>query len=117
MMAHQFKQPRPIREIVPDLPEGLVAIVERLMQKSPEARYGSSSEVAEALRPFVKAPPAGLATALLIEQPRNTPPVTSRPQATSMDKTPHPPVRADSQVLARPAAAAPALPSRQSLLR
>src|SRR5713101_6593659 len=31
MMAHQFKQPRPIRELVPDLPAGLVAIVERLM--------------------------------------------------------------------------------------
>lgn len=117
MMAHQFKQPRPIREIVPDLPEGLVAIVERLMQKSPEARYGSSSEVAEALRPFAKAPPTGLPAALLTEPARNPATETIRPQATSMDKTPTPPARAESQAPTRPAPAAPAVPSRQSLLR
>lgn len=117
MMAHQFKQPRPIRELVPDLPDGLVAIVERLMQKSPEARYGSSGEVMEALRPFVQAPPAGLPPSFLTEQPRTNATETSRSPAPSMDKTPHPPLRADSSMLARPAAAAPALPSRQSLMR
>src|SRR5207253_317228 len=37
MMAHQFKDPKPIRELVTGLPEGLIAIVERLMQKTPEA--------------------------------------------------------------------------------
>jgi serine/threonine protein kinase len=118
MMAHQFKQPRPIREIVPNLPEGLVAIVERLMQKSPEARYGSSGEVAEALRPFVKSVPAGLPAAGRVEQPRNNPIESTRPQAPpSMDKTPHPPLRGDSQAPARPVAAAPVMPSRQSLIR
>jgi serine/threonine-protein kinase len=116
MMAHQFKQPRPIREIVPDLPEGLVAIVERLMQKAPEARYGSSNEVAEALRPFIKALPVGLPATPLAEQPRNAPIETNLPQAPSMDRTPPPPLR-DSQPLPRSAAAAPVMPSRQSLIR
>ena len=118
MMAHQFKQPRPIREIVPDLPEGLIAIVDRLMQKLPEARYASSSEVAEALRPFVKALPAGFQPAAPVaEQPRNSSVETTRPQAPSMDRTPRPPLRGDSPPPARSVAAVPVLPSRQSLIR
>src|SRR5207249_1151636 len=117
MMAHQFKQPRPIRELVPDLPDGFVVIVERLMQKSPEARYGSSGEVAEALRPFVKAVPVSLQPAAVVEQPRNSPIETARPPAPSMDRTPRPPLRKESQTLPRPAAAAPVMPSRQSLIR
>ena len=56
MMAHQFKEPTAIRELVPDLPDGLVAVVERLLQKSPEARYATTSEVIEALRPFAEIP-------------------------------------------------------------
>jgi serine/threonine protein kinase len=52
MMAHQFKQPTPIKELVPDLPEAVIQIVERLMQKAPEARYGATTEVVEALRPL-----------------------------------------------------------------
>ena len=58
-MAHQFKQPTPIRELNPDVPHELVAVVERLMQKTPEARYGGISEVVEVLRtlanPLVRA--------------------------------------------------------------
>src|SRR5262249_28904836 len=52
MMAHQTKQPAPIRQRSPDVPEGLVAVVDRLMQKAPEARFGSAAEVIEALQPF-----------------------------------------------------------------
>jgi serine/threonine protein kinase len=39
-------QPRAIREINPDIPEWLCAIIEKLMAKSPEDRYQSASEVA-----------------------------------------------------------------------
>jgi len=115
MMAHQFKQPKPIGEIVPDLPAGLVAIVERLMQKSPEARYGSCGEVMETLRPFVKAPPASAATAVSVAQPQSRPTEKSQPQAPVIDDTPRPPSRANLLPLARPTAPPPALPSRQSL--
>jgi serine/threonine-protein kinase len=52
MMAHQFKQPKPLTELNPDVPAQLVEIVERLMQKSPEQRYHTTTEVVEALRPF-----------------------------------------------------------------
>ena len=37
MTAHQFKQPPPLKELAPDTPDGLVAVVELLMQKAPEA--------------------------------------------------------------------------------
>src|SRR6266849_8552552 len=50
MMAHQTKQPPPLRELNPAIPEELLAIVERLMQKAPEARYANVREVIDALR-------------------------------------------------------------------
>jgi serine/threonine-protein kinase len=52
MMSHQHKQPTPIKELNPEAPDGLVAVVEKLMQKSPANRYASCAEVIEALRPF-----------------------------------------------------------------
>ena len=42
-------EPRPIREINPEIPEWLCAIVARLMAKRPDARYDSAKEVAELL--------------------------------------------------------------------
>jgi serine/threonine-protein kinase len=50
MMAHQHKQPDSLQDLVPDLPEGLVEIVEKLMAKQPQDRYASTGEAAEALR-------------------------------------------------------------------
>ena len=39
--------PRPMREIIPELPEWFVTIVNRLLEKQPEKRYQSAKEVAE----------------------------------------------------------------------
>lgn len=52
MMAHQFKEPTPIAELAPDVPQELVRIAQRLMRKAPEDRYDTTAEVVEALRPF-----------------------------------------------------------------
>jgi serine/threonine protein kinase len=52
MMAHQFKQPQSVREVVPAVPEGLATIVDRMMQKAPESRYPAVDEIVEALQPF-----------------------------------------------------------------
>jgi hypothetical protein len=41
--------PRPIRETNPEVPEGLVAVVDKLLAKEPAERYQSASEVVEAL--------------------------------------------------------------------
>lgn len=43
------KEPTPIREINPDIPEWLCEIVRRLMAKRPEIRYASAAEVAALL--------------------------------------------------------------------
>jgi serine/threonine protein kinase len=109
MMAHQFKQPRPIKSLVPDLPNELAAVVDRLMQKAPEARFASTGEVVEALRPFttrmVPPSPSGLNTAFnKARQPvkpltEPKPPKQQRPEA--------PPPRVPGT--------APVLPSRQSV--
>ena len=53
MMAHQTKEPTPIRELAPNVPAGLEEIVQRLMAKAPEGRYSGCDEVVEALEPFL----------------------------------------------------------------
>lgn len=58
MMAHQYKAPKSVKEVAPNVPDELAAVVERLMQKKPEDRYTSCEEVVEALRPFAAAAPA-----------------------------------------------------------
>ena len=45
--------PRPISELNPDIPDWLVAIVERLMAKAPEQRFQSASEVANLLEQWL----------------------------------------------------------------
>ena len=52
MMCHQHKQPTPILDLNPHVPEEYVPVVERLMQKNPENRYPSFAEVIEALQPL-----------------------------------------------------------------
>src|SRR5262249_11110507 len=56
MMAHQAKQPTPVAELNADVPPELIEVIERLMQKAPENRYASASEIVQALRPFAMAP-------------------------------------------------------------
>jgi serine/threonine-protein kinase len=52
MMAHQFKDPESLKEVVPDVPAKLVAVVERLMKKKPEDRYRGLDEVVDELHPL-----------------------------------------------------------------
>ena len=49
MMAHQFKQPASVKELAPETPDELVAVLEKLMQKKPEDRFHGADDVAEAL--------------------------------------------------------------------
>ncbi|MFO8072581.1 MAG: serine/threonine-protein kinase [Polyangia bacterium] len=42
-------QPPPLRELRPDLPENLCAVVERAMAKSPDERYSSAAEMMQEL--------------------------------------------------------------------
>ncbi len=53
MMAHQSKEPEPIRTFAPDCPEGLELVVARLMAKKPEDRFQGMDEVVEAMEPYL----------------------------------------------------------------
>jgi serine/threonine protein kinase len=52
MMAHQFKDPESLKDVVPDVPAKLAAVVERLMKKKPEERYRGLDEVVDELHPL-----------------------------------------------------------------
>jgi predicted Zn finger-like uncharacterized protein len=54
MHAHKFQQPRPITELRPQLPAGLVAVLDKMMAKEPAERYQTPADVVKALTPFAK---------------------------------------------------------------
>jgi serine/threonine protein kinase len=56
MLRQQVLPPRPIRDIRPDVPEGLSAIIGRMMATELAARYQKPAEVAEALIPWTQKP-------------------------------------------------------------
>ena len=62
LLSHQREVPRPVREFRGDVPEDLIAILERMMHKDPEERYQTPEELHEALLRVVEetpvAPPA-----------------------------------------------------------
>src|SRR5207237_4910214 len=53
----QFKDPQAVSELSPEVPAEMVAVVERLMKKKPEERFGSVAELIEELRPLAGAAP------------------------------------------------------------
>lgn len=110
MMAHQHKQPTPIRELNPEAPEELTALVERLMEKQPAHRFPSTSDVADALRAVlgeapVPTPPAPRTTANGLA---GRPPAAAAPRP-SFSNLPKPP---SAHGTPRPPAMGPTSPSR-----
>jgi serine/threonine protein kinase len=56
LIWHQTRQPKPIRSMRSDVPDGIIAIIERMMAKDPAQRYPSPVAVAEALEPWTQTP-------------------------------------------------------------
>jgi eukaryotic-like serine/threonine-protein kinase len=52
LLGHQTIDPTPLSRIVPGLPEGLSEVVRRMMRKSPDQRYATPMQVAQALGPY-----------------------------------------------------------------
>src|SRR6267142_1809888 len=52
VLAHAHEPAPPIRQRRPEVPEGLAAVLDRLLAKDPAGRFASAAEVAEALQPF-----------------------------------------------------------------
>lgn len=85
MMAHQTKKPAPIQNVAPDAPSDLVAVVDRLMEKTPEKRYASMSDVVAALKPLT----AGAGTAaLLLKQHKGATPAPEARQVAAAATAP-----------------------------
>jgi serine/threonine-protein kinase len=97
VMAHQEKEPTPLRELNPAVPGWLEAVVKRLMRKQPDDRYPSMREAVEALRG--KRP----ATATQVRRP-----VKTTPNRTAENARPAP-RPTPARRLTPPTAAAPAL--------
>lgn len=55
--GHRSRPVRPLRDVAPSVPVGVVAIVEKMMAKAPADRYQTAAEVAAALTPFAKQQP------------------------------------------------------------
>ncbi|MFL5243192.1 MAG: protein kinase domain-containing protein [Gemmataceae bacterium] len=56
LIWHQTRQPKAIRTIRPDVPQGIEALVEKMMAKDRNQRFQMPSEIAEALAPYTKDP-------------------------------------------------------------
>lgn len=54
LMWHQTRSPKPIREVRPEVPVEVAAVLEKMMAKNPEDRYATPAELAEALLPFTQ---------------------------------------------------------------
>jgi Leucine-rich repeat (LRR) protein len=82
--------PRPIRDIIPEVPEGLCALIARLQAKKPEDRFGSAQEVADLLAACGtgQQPPVGEPT---LEFPRLAP--APRPASDGAARHVPPPAR------------------------
>jgi serine/threonine protein kinase len=79
LMRHYKAEPTAIAELAPDVPEGLVAVVRRLMAKQPGDRFQSPGEVAQVLLPFLapsltgQAAESSIIAPVAIQQPASTP--------------------------------------------
>jgi len=57
LLAHQLRQPPPIDQFVPEVPEELKSILPRMLAKRPEDRFQSAGEVLAALARWVELRP------------------------------------------------------------
>jgi hypothetical protein len=60
LLRHQLDPPPDLKKLRPDLPAGLVAIVNKLLRKKPEERYPNATALATALLPYTPNADAGL---------------------------------------------------------
>jgi eukaryotic-like serine/threonine-protein kinase len=94
----QMRPPQPVRELCPDLPEDVAAIIEQMMAKDPADRFATPGEVVHALAPWTERPAEPLAAGTLprprsrVEVPVLTvpPPSSTRPRLAEPPPKPEP---------------------------
>ena len=108
LLWHRTKDPTPIRQLRPEVPEGLAAIIAKMMQKDPNNRYSTPAEVAAELDRWVPAqipvpaaeemPTLSPAVRELFEADSSKPSGTNTPMVELMKPPPKPaPFAAPSQ--------------------
>ena len=63
IIAHVDRDPQPLAQVRSDLPRDLIGVIEKMMAKDPDERFGSPREVAHALLPFTKTSEAPIVAA------------------------------------------------------
>jgi serine/threonine protein kinase len=58
LIWHQVRQPKPIQELRKEVPDGMAAIVHKMLAKKPDDRYPTPADVVAALAPFTTGPVA-----------------------------------------------------------
>jgi serine/threonine-protein kinase len=94
------EEPQPIQDLDPRVPEAMVQVIQRALQKEPAARFQTGREMAEALLPLTR--PGSTPTVRMAETPTSRGP---RPAAASA-----PTAVVETQVTAQPTVAAAAAP-------
>lgn len=56
LLWHRTKNPDALRSLRPEIPEGVAAVVEKMMAKDPAERYQTPQEVVQALAPWTREP-------------------------------------------------------------
>jgi serine/threonine-protein kinase len=118
MMAHQFKAPTPVKDLAPSAPDDLVEVIDRLMQKKPQDRFGGADEAAERLLPLAGGQPVNGAYTDLPPQisPRPSSFVPPAPKPTRPSSFILPPANNPAAAAPQPGqfSTSPPLSSRQS---
>ncbi len=70
--AHVQQPAPPIRQIVPEVPEQLAAVLNRMLAKDPSERFATPAEVGEAIAPFC----AGADLVALLKRAESSPPLS-----------------------------------------
>src|SRR5439155_4825674 len=70
LMAHQEQEPVPLHSHRDDIPDGLAAIVRRMLAKDPARRYQTPAEVAAALSPFTRGDTEGQTAEIIVPAAR-----------------------------------------------
>jgi hypothetical protein len=93
-IAHLEQTPRPVRELRPDVPAELEAVLARMMAKKPADRYQQPLDAANALTPFLPGAPVLTPTLLrAIELEEEVPVAQLMPQQVELFQPPERPSR------------------------
>jgi tRNA A-37 threonylcarbamoyl transferase component Bud32 len=103
LLWHRTKEPTPIRQLRPDVPEGLAALVTRMMAKDPKARFQTPAQVDAELEHWV---PAEIPLPAAEEMPQLSPAATEAVRDVVAVEQPTEVVAAAAAPAAEPRAAA-----------